>query len=202
MFKAVIFDLGKVIVPFDIRRGYAALQPHCAYSLEEVPKRIAATDIVHRFESGQISSEDFVQQFSEILGLKVGYDQFCGLWSSIFLPATLVPETLLEGLRRRYRLLLLSNTNAIHFAMVRENYPMLRHFDDFILSHEVGAMKPDPRIYQAAIERAGCLPEECFFTDDIAPFVEGARRAGIDAVQFESVEQIERELRSRGIEWQ
>ena len=202
MFKAVIFDLGKVIVPFDIRRGYAALQPHCAYSLEELPQRISATDIVHRFESGQVSPEDFVRQFSEILGLQIDYDRFCGLWSSIFLPDPLIPEQLLEGLRRRYRLLLLSNTNAIHFAMLWENYPILRHFDEFILSHEVGAMKPDPRIYQAAIERAGCRPEECFFTDDIAPFVEGARRAGIDAVQFQSVEQIERELRARGIEWQ
>jgi glucose-1-phosphatase len=202
LFKAVIFDMGKVIVPFDIGRGYAALQPHCGYPLEELPKRVAATDIVHRFESGQISSEDFVRQFSDLLGLTIDYDRFCELWSSIFLPDPLVPEKLLEGLRRRYRLLLLSNTNAIHFSMLRENYPILRHFDEYILSHEVGAMKPDPRIYQAAIERAGCRPEECFFTDDIAPFVEGARRAGIDAVQFESAEQIERELRARGIEWQ
>jgi putative hydrolase of the HAD superfamily len=201
LFKAIIFDLGKVIVPFEIQRGYAALQPHCGFPAEELPQRIAATGIVHLFEEGRISSEDFVRQFSEALGLKIGYVRFCELWSSIFLPDPLVPEELLEGLRRRYRLLLLSNTNAIHFAMLRDNYPILRHFDDFILSYEVGAMKPDPRIYQAAIERAGCRPEECFFTDDMAPFVEAARRAGIDAVQFQSAEQVERELLARGIEW-
>lgn len=201
MFKAVIFDLGKVIVPFDIRRGYSALQPHCGFPAEELPRRIAATGIVHRFETGQISPGDFVRQFSEALGLKIEYDRFCELWSSIFLPDPLVPEELLEGLRRRYRLLLLSNTNAIHFAMIRENYPILRHFEDFVLSFEVGAMKPDPRIYEVAIERAGCRPQECFFTDDMEPFVEGARRAGIDAVQFRSAQQIEGELEARGIEW-
>jgi putative hydrolase of the HAD superfamily len=201
LIKAVIFDLGKVIVPFDIQRGYAALQPHCRYPLEELPRRIAATDIVRRFESGQVSPEDFVRRFSQTLGIDLDYDRFCELWSSIFLPDPLVPEELLEGLRRRGRLLLLSNTNAIHFQMIRENYPILRQFDDFILSYEVGAMKPDPRIYQVAIEHAGCLPEECFFTDDVQSYVEGARRAGMDAVQFRSAEQIQGELDARGIDW-
>ena len=201
MFKAIIFDLGKVIVPFDIRRGYAALQPYCGYPAEELPKRIAATGLVPRFETGQVSPEDFVRQFSDTLGLRIGYEKFCELWSSIFLPGPLVSEAMLEGLRRRYRLLLLSNTNAIHFAMIRENYPIVRQFDEFILSHEVGAAKPDPRIYQVAVERAGCRPEECFFTDDIEPFVEAARRVGIDAVQFQNAEQIERELETRGIGW-
>jgi len=201
LFKAVIFDLGKVIVPFDIQRGYAALQPHCGLPLEELPKRISATDLVHRFEAGKVSPEEFVRQFSALLGLDIPYDRFCELWSSIFLPEPLVPEALLEGLRQRYRLLLLSNTNAIHFAMIRENYPILKQFQDYVLSYEVGAMKPDPRIYQVAIERAGCRPEECFFTDDIEPYVEGARRAGMDAVQFQSAGQIERELEARGIHW-
>jgi glucose-1-phosphatase len=201
LFKAIIFDLGKVLVPFDFQLGYAALQPYCGYPVEELSKRIAATGLVPRFETGEVSPEDFVRQFSDCLGLRVGYDKFCELWSSIFLPGPLVPEAMLEGLRRRYRLLLLSNTNAIHFAMIRANYPIVRHFDDFILSHEVGAAKPDPRIYRVAVERAGCLPEECFFTDDIEPFVEAARRIGIDAVQFRNAEQIEQELAARGICW-
>ena len=201
MFKAVVFDLGKVIIPFDLRRGYQALQPHCSFPPEELPKRIAATDIVQRFEAGQVSPEDFVRQFSAVLGLNLGYARFCELWNSIFLPDPLVPEALLEGLRRRYRLVLLSNTNAIHFATIRENYPIIRHFDESVLSYEVGAAKPDPRIYQVAIERAGCRPEECFYTDDIEPFVEGGRRAGMEAVQFHSAGQIERELEARGIEW-
>ena len=96
----------------------------------------------------------------------------------------------------------LSNTNALHFEMLRESYGhLLRHFDDLVLSYEVRAMKPQPEIYQAAVECAGCLPEECFYTDDIAAYVAAARAMGIDGVQFHSCEQIEGELRARGIKW-
>jgi HAD superfamily hydrolase (TIGR01509 family) len=85
--------------------------------------------------------------------------------------------------------------------MVRESYPLLRHFHDFVLSHEVKAMKPSPAIYREAIARAQCPPGECFFTDDIAAYVEAARAEGIDAVQFTSLEQLEEDLRLRGVEW-
>ena len=201
MIKAVIFDLGKVIVPFDFNRGYSAMEPLCSYPVEEIPKRIRRTGLVERFETGMVAPEDFVRELCGILELEVDYPEFCRLWSSIFLPETIVPESLLEGLRRQFRLLLLSNTNAIHFSMIRENYPLMRHFDEFVLSYEVGALKPAPKIYREAIARAGCRPEECFFTDDIADYVEAARREGIDAVQFLSTEQLEDELRARCITW-
>ena len=174
----------------------------CPYAAEEIPKRIGSTDLVRRFESGQIRPAEFVQELCGILNLKMEYDHFCEIWSSIFLPETLIPESLLAGIRRRYRLLLLSNTNAIHFQMIRDNYPLMRHFDGYVLSYEVGAMKPSPRIYEEAIALAGCEAAECFFTDDIAEYVAGAKAAGMDAVQFESAAQIERELRLRGVNWE
>jgi putative hydrolase of the HAD superfamily len=201
MIKTVIFDLGKVIVPFDFSRGYRTMSEHCSYTPEEIPKRIGSTDLVKRFESGQVEPEQFVEQLCGVLGARIEYERFCQIWSSIFLPETLIPESLVAGLRRRHRLLLLSNTNAIHFEMVRQNYPLLRHFDNLVLSYEIGALKPSPKIYQAAIERAQCGPEECFFTDDIPEYVAGAREAGIDAVQFHSAAQIERELLARGVRW-
>lgn len=201
MIKTVIFDLGKVIVPFDFSRGYRAMAELCACAPEDIPKRIGSTDLVPRFECGLVEPEQFVEQLCRILDLRMEYGRFCEIWSSIFLPDTLIPESLLEGLRRRYRLLLLSNTNAIHFQMIRETYPLLRHFDDCVLSYEVGAMKPSPRIYEEAIARAHCAPGECFFTDDIAEYVAGARQAGIDAVQFQSAAQIEAELLQRGVTW-
>jgi len=71
-----------------------------------------------------------------------------------------------------------------------------------VLSYRVGALKPAPAIYREAIARAECRPEECFFTDDIADYVAAAKREGIDAVQFESCEQLERELTARGIRWE
>jgi putative hydrolase of the HAD superfamily len=199
-YRAVIFDLGKVLVQFDFRRGYQALEGICPYRADDIPKRIAGTGLVNRFETGLIEPRDFFQQLSRVLDLRLEYGAFCEIWSGIFTD-TLVPENMLEGLARRYRLLLLSNTNAIHFEMVRERYGLLRHFHDLILSFEVKAMKPQAEIFQVAVERAGCRPEECFYTDDIPAFTEAARRLGIDAVTFESAGQLARELQSRGIQW-
>jgi len=202
MIKTVIFDLGKTILPFDFSRGYRALEALCPYKAAEIPARIGTTDLVYKFECGLVSPEDFVRQLSHILELRIDYGQFCEIWSSIFLPDPLIPEPMLAGLRKRYRLLLLSNTNAIHFTMVKERYPLLAHFDDYVLSYEIKSMKPAPEIYREAIARAGCLPGECFYTDDIAAYVEAAKNEGMDAVQFESCMQIQRELNARGIRWQ
>ena len=202
MIKTVIFDLGKVIVPFDFARGYRAMAELCSYAPEEIPRRIGSTDLVRRFECGEVAPEQFVEQLCRTLDLRMEYAHFCEIWSSIFLPDTLIPESLLRGLKKRYRLLLLSNTNAIHFKMIRETYPLLKHFDDYVLSYEVGALKPSPRIYAEAIARAQCAPGECFFTDDIAEYVAGANQAGMDAVQFQSAAQIEAELLGRGVTWE
>ncbi len=201
MVKTIIFDLGRVLVPFDFSRGYERMAALCPYPAHEIPERLRQTDLVVQFESGQIAPEDFVEQMSEVLKLQSSYAEFCEIWSCVFLPETLIPESLVEALRRRYRTVLLSNTNPIHYTMVKETYPILRHFDAYVLSYEVGAMKPSPLIYREAVKQADCAPGECFFTDDISDYVEGARRAGIDAVRFESHKQIERELRARGVDW-
>jgi glucose-1-phosphatase len=199
MIKTIIFDLGGVIVPFDFKRGYAKMAPLCGYEAAEIPVRLRSSDLVTRFETGLIDPHSFVREPSGMLELNITYEDFCGIWMSIFLPDTLVPESLIERLGERYRLLLLSNTNCIHFEMLRQAYPLLRHFDDYVLSYEVGALKPSARIYHEAIARANCRPKECFFTDDIAAYTEAARQHGIDAVQFQSLAQLESELRQRAV---
>jgi putative hydrolase of the HAD superfamily len=202
MYKAILFDLGKVLVQFDFQRGYRALEGVCPYPAKEIPRRLAGTGLVERFETGLMESREFVGEMSRVLELQLDYDGFCGIWSSIFMHE-LLPESLLVGLKQRYRMVLLSNTNALHFEMLRGAYAhLLRHFDELVLSYEVKAMKPREEIFRAAVAAARCRPEECFYTDDIAAYVEGARKMGIDAVQFESREQIESAMRERGIEWE
>lgn len=198
MFKAILFDLGNVIVPFDFQRAYARLEPLCNLSRDEIRSRLRSTGSVQRFETGQLDQFAFVQEFSRALGFEISHAEFCDLWSCIFLPDPLIPESLLESLAARHRLVMLSNTNSIHMAMVRENYPLLRHFHDGVFSYEVGAAKPSAKIYEEAVRRAGCQPQECFFTDDIEQNVDAARALGIEAVRFESASQIEHELRARG----
>jgi glucose-1-phosphatase len=202
MHKAILFDLGRVLIDFDFRRGFRALEGLCPYAADEIPRRLAGTGLVERFETGLVEPRDFVDQMRRILDLKVDYDQFRAIWGSIF-TGILIPETMLEGLARRYRMVLVSNTNALHFEMLPETYGhVLRHFHERVLSYEVHAMKPRPEIFQAALERAGCQPGECFYTDDIAAYIEGARRMGIDGVRFESLAQLEVEMRGRGIAWE
>jgi len=201
MIRTVIFDLGKVIVPFDFGRGYKQMEGLCGLAAAEIPRRISTTDLVTRFESGLMAPLDFVTELSRLLGLSIGYERFCQIWSSIFLPQTLIPDAMLARLRQRYRLLLLSNTNPIHFEMIRANYSFLPYFHDLILSHEVKALKPSPAMYRAAIQKADCPAGQCFFTDDVAAYVEGAKKEGIDAVQFLSLEQLENDMRARGIQW-
>jgi putative hydrolase of the HAD superfamily len=201
MIRTVIFDLGKTLIPFDFGRGYRALEQLCGLPAAEIPKRLGATDLVDRFETGLVEPDEFVRRLSATLNLDIAYDHFCEIWSSIFLPDPFIPESLLEALAARYRLLLLSNTNAIHFPMLVRAYPLLRHFHGHVLSYEVKALKPAPDIYRAAIAMAECDPGECFYTDDIEAYVAAARREGIQAVRFESREQIEGEMRRRGIEW-
>jgi len=199
MIKALLFDLGNVIIPFDFKRAYARIGPLTKLAPVEIPARLRSSDLVYRFETGRVSSERFVEELGALLEFKITYSEFRDIWSCIFLPGTLIEESLLASLARRYSMLLLSNTNPIHFEMVRVNYPLLRYFQQFVLSYEVGATKPAARIYQEAIARAGCPAGECFFTDDILINVEAARGQGMDAVQFQSASQLESELGSRGL---
>lgn len=200
--RTIIFDLGKVLIPFDWRRGYAELAKHSPLTPEDIRARIKGEDLFNRFERGQIEPAEFAGTITKLLQLNgIDFARFREVWSSIFLPETLLPEEMLAALHERYRLLLLSNTDAIHYGWVVEKYPILRHFDGAVLSFELGCRKPEEEIYRAAVEKAGCAPEEIFFTDDLEANVEGAKRVGIDAVTFESREQLERELRSRGVIW-
>ena len=199
--KAIIFDLGKVLVEFDFQRAYRALEQVCGCRVPEMQRRLMESGLAEQLETGGIEPRLFASSLCTLIGAEIPYDDFCGMFNSIF-TRTLVPESLLEGLASRYQLLLLSNTNSIHYDMLAETYSaLLRHFHHRILSFEVKAMKPQAEIYRLAVERAGCRPEECFYTDDIPEFIAAARERGIDAVRFESAAQLERELAQRGIRW-
>ena len=200
MLKTLIFDLGKVIVPFDFERGYQAMAERTGLDPTDVRKRIAATGCVVPYETGQLETPEFVRTISRALGQTFSVDEFQELWSIIFLPETLLPEDLFVQLKQRYRLVLLSNTNDLHFNFIQKRYKLLRHLDEFVLSYKAKAAKPDHRIYQAAIRAAQCRPEECFFTDDIPEYVAGAQAAGINAVQFQGHQPLLASLREHGVE--
>jgi HAD superfamily hydrolase (TIGR01509 family) len=97
-------------------------------------------------------------------------------------------------------LLVVSNTNVLHFEMLQREYPIFRHFDDYVLSYKVHAMKPVRPFYDAALSMAECEPGEGVFIDDLLENVEGARNAGFDGIQFHSFAQLTEEFETRGIQ--
>src|ERR1700687_1732368 len=99
MHKAILFDLGKVLIHFDFRRGYRALEGLCPYTAAEIPRRLAGTGLVGRFGSRLVGTRGVVDQLCRILELKVDFEQFSVIWSSIFTDI-LIPEGMLEGLGR------------------------------------------------------------------------------------------------------
>jgi putative hydrolase of the HAD superfamily len=197
--KALLFDLGKVLVAFDFVRAYREMSALTGLPVEEIRARLAKSDLFRRYETGLIASNDFAQEVMRLIGFRCELAAFSEIWSSIFLPGTLIPERAIQKLRERFRLIVVSNTNELHFEMLKETYPIFQHFDGFILSYQVRAMKPDPAFYAAALGMAGCSPEECVFIDDLPENVAGAKLAGFDGIVFESYAQFTGELGRRGI---
>ena len=199
--KALLFDLGDVIVGLDFARAYRAAAELSPYRADEIPGIIRHADLANPYERGELSSETFHRRFCDALDMDVPFDRFRQLWGDMFEPKPLLNEAFLSGLATNYRLVLLSNTNELHFEFIRDHYTVLRHFEEFVLSYQVGVMKPAPEIYLEAVRQAGCEPHECFYTDDKPINVEAGARLGIDAVVFESPGQLRASLAGRGVHW-
>lgn len=199
MIKTFIFDLGNVIVSFDHNKIAARLRNACEHESDVIFGKAITSPLVQQYNLGKITSAEFFEAVSRELGLQMDFHDFSEAWNCTFAPEPLVSEQFIETLAKKYKLLLLSDTNELHFDYIRERFPALDHFDDFVLSHKAGAAKPSAEIFQAVVKIADCAPEECFFVDDIEINVEGARKVGINALQFVSAKQLEQELKTLGL---
>ncbi|MCY3759243.1 MAG: HAD family phosphatase [Acidobacteria bacterium] len=199
MIKVICLDLGKVIVDYDPTIPLNALGTRSALSLPEIMQVLTDREPLLLFDRGRFSRSDFYRTMCARLQLDVSTEEFEQLWTSLFLPQPLLPESFLLSLKRRYRLLMLSNVNEVHFEFIWKNYPLIRHIEDRLLSYELGCLKPEPAIYRIAIDRAGVLPQEIFFADDRPENVEAAREAGIVATCFQSEQQLKLALGQAGV---
>jgi len=101
--------------------------------------------------------------------------------------------------RAGLRLIVVSNTCPPHVEWIGRKWDLLERFDALVFSYEVGAMKPGPEIYRAAIEVSGCEPAECFFVDDLPENVEAARALGLAGTVFIGVESLQVALARAGV---
>jgi FMN phosphatase YigB (HAD superfamily) len=148
---------------------------------------------VNDYEIGKMSSIEFFNQVRERFRLIMTFDAFVPIWNEIFTENHEVSE-LIRSFKGKKKLGLLSNTNPLHFDYAVSTYPVLRLFDQWILSHEVGFKKPAVEIFLKAMEWASVPPTEVLFIDDIKEHVEAAALLGMWAIHFTSAQQLVREL--------
>jgi len=156
-------------------------------------------DLVRAFDRGEISPAVFHQKVCDALGLEIEAELFFEYYENIF--AVNVP--VLELVRRLkaagYRLVLLSNTDVVRYAFIKRRFPETQIFDAYVLSYEVGMLKPEPEIYFEASRRAGAETAECAFIDDLAENVEAARGVGMQALHYTPATDLAEELRKLGL---
>ena len=198
--RTVLFDMGNVIVSFSHERMFEQIGEVCGRPSDEVKEFLASTALANRFETGKVDAKGFHREMEEWAKQPVDSAELIRAGADIFWLDTPMPDVIKQIREQGIRLVLLSNTSSTHIDMVREKWSVLDDFDDLVLSYEVGAMKPDRAIYEAALAKIQCDPSECFYTDDIAPYVEAGRAVGLQAEIFRDVRTLQGHLAERGIE--
>lgn len=198
-YSAIVFDLGNVLIPFDYRIAIDNLNKIEDGLGNRFIEFYKSNYHLHRdFEKGIIPESDFIKTIIKAAKNKIDEETFKKYYSDIFSVNDDV-VSLLPTLREKYKLFLLSNTNSIHQKYGWQKYKFLKYFDKLILSHEVGSVKPEEKIYRE-VEMASGLPSaEHFYIDDIREYVDAAKNLGWDAVQFVSYKQLLGDLKRRNI---
>jgi putative hydrolase of the HAD superfamily len=193
-FSAIVFDLGNVLIPFDYGIAIQKLNLVEQGLGDRFIEYYRSNYSVHRdFERGNISDDKFVNQMLKVIDNKIDGETFKFYYSDIFTVNEDV-VSLLPQLKENYKLCLLSNTDSIHQKYGWQRYEFLKYFDKLILSHEVGAVKPEEKIYRAVEAVSGFKSSEHFYIDDIKEYVEAAKNIGWTAVQFTGYEKLLEDL--------
>ena len=197
--EALLFDLGKVLIDFNFELGMERLAGNCSLPRDEFQRVIWDEEWIRRYEMGEISTADYHRYLCDVGRLELELEEFRQCWSCVFLPDLIVSEELLGQLKRDYPMILVSNTNEAHVEYIQRRYKVLDYFDHKIFSHEVGSLKPDRKIYEAAIAVSGKSPDSLFFTDDRQENIDAARELGIHAHRFVSEHDLIAALRDHGV---
>ncbi len=207
MIKLFVFDLGNVILPFDNRQIAEKLAirqkngTRTPSSTSDIFDYIFDLDkgSINRYEEGLCSSMEFFRDIKERYRLDLEFEEFKEIWNNIFWENLEVNEMIVYLKAKGYPVFLLSNTNELHFMHILERYPIIHLMDEWILSFEIGAKKPDRRIFSAIFEKMDVEKDEVFYIDDIEHYVENARRLGMNGLVFKEPADLWNALRKNSI---
>jgi putative hydrolase of the HAD superfamily len=199
MIRALLFDIGNVLLRFDFS---VALRKLAAESEVHDPVDVLARidQLKVGYEDGQIDRAAFVRSVFDVLRYRGTEAQFIGAWEEIFEPNEPM-IALVEKLHGRLPLYLLSNTSDIHREFIFRRYPVFGRFAGGVYSYEVRASKPHPEIYEITARQLGLEPATTFFIDDLLPNIEAARALGFHShhYHYDRHEDLLAELRAVGV---
>src|ERR1044071_7041825 len=192
--KVVVFDLGGGIVRTEFQAPRQLLADRLGMEYEDLNKIVFDSESGLKASIGEISSEDHWS--SVIKRLKRPASELAAIRDEFF-AGDIVDRNLVEyirSLRGKYKTGLISNAwGDLRDFIVREKFDDV--FDKMIISAEVGAVKPEPKIFQIALEQFGVKPNEAVFVDDFLINVEGAEKVGIKAIHFKDPESALKQLK-------
>jgi putative hydrolase of the HAD superfamily len=200
MIKAIIFDIGNVILHFtnDVYREKIAKL--AGKTAEEIKKIINIdSDITKRFESGEINGQQFYEELSLICGINIPYLELKTIYSKDKYSRVEGTKELIEKLKTNYRVSILSNTSEWDWDYVIQAAPEILTFETITTSFGAKAMKPKKEIFEDGLTKLNLKAEECVFVDDILEYVQAAKELGFNAFQFTSAKQLEEDLKGIGV---
>ena len=193
MIKALVFDLGGVLIDLDIKSCIKACKEEIGFDkAAEFLDPCHQKGIFMRLEEGTVSKEEFAAEVLKMCRPGTTEDDVAHAFRQLLVGVAPYKVDLLKELAARYDLYLLSNNNEISMPESKRIFeslgiPMDRIFKKLFLSYEMKMLKPGDAIFRTAIEEisrisGGILPEEMLFIDDSPTNVEAARRNGMAAV--------------------
>lgn len=196
--KAVLFDLGNVLVELDgppIKPAWL----DSSVTPEESWRRWNSSLFVEKYEKGLISAREFVEGVIGEQGLKVDVADFIEhftLWPKALFPGVL---ELLADLRSRYTLALYSNTSDMHWPRMMDEMQLDGKFDYYFASFQMGMYKPDVKSFVYVADKMELEPKKILFLDDNPANVAGARQAGLLSEQVKGINQVKAVLLRKGL---
>jgi glucose-1-phosphatase len=196
--RAVIFDIGRVLVKVDPARAIEDLSLGISLSPEELWSAIEKDPRWRDWQEGRFSPHDWHLHITKRLGSPLKFDDFRNAWNRSLDPAPLQSDDLFQALAQKHKLALLSNTDPFHVAHLESTFGFFQYFPatSRIYSCSVRASKPSPLIFQAALKAVKTSAAQAVFVDDILEYVQAARSLGLRAIQYRDAAQLRVDLRS------
>jgi len=176
--SVVVFDLGKVLVDFDYSIAARKITERSTRTAGEISKLFDHSPLLYRYETGLMTRQEFFEGVRHATGFRGPIEEFSGFFADIFWEIPPMIEIQAALRRQGVPTYIFSNTNDLAILHIRRNFPFFANFDGYILSYEVGAMKPHAKIYEALEKMAGKRGAEILYLDDRQENVDGGAARG------------------------